>query len=362
MEFKSKRKFLVRDPFNPENLLEGIISIDRGMKYGAFQIHKINGEKIDHPVILGTPKMRYPFDQNGNWHFPSAKEILCYEKYDGTNIFAYRYFYKGRAFLTYKVRLFPFLRGPFLNLWKEILKKYPRIPILFSLNPDFTGFSFELYGNDNHHLIQYDHKIDTRILFGLKEGGNIFPPKYLNLKDTNIKEARLEKEVSRDYIYEYQSLQEQYEKTLKTTESGYEGREGSIWYLKTKKDDFRIFKCKPPTIERIHWSMYPLDLNVIKATACNVLELWDTVTYKNLVELLLEEFPKEQIELSEKRIQKVLIEFDEKEVFNQRVSILLKDLPENLDIKTEIMPYLSKFFEKKEMGSVYQSVVFLKER
>ena len=41
-------------------------------------------------IIYGTPKLKYPFDRNGNWHFPSAAMILSYRKYDGTNIFMYR--------------------------------------------------------------------------------------------------------------------------------------------------------------------------------------------------------------------------------------------------------------------------------
>ena len=268
----------------------------------------------------------------------------------------YRYTYNGETFISYKVRLFPFLRGPFLNLWNKMLKKYPKIPSLFALNPHCSGFSFELYGKDNFHLIHYDHGIDIRLLFGLKDKYPV-PPRDLNYESTDLKGAVLEKEVSRNYIYEYRELQEKYQEGLKKVDDGYIGSEGSIWYLKDKTEQFRMYKCKPDAIQQIHWNAFPLNIDVIKATALNVLEIWDEVTFDNLEELLLEEFPQEQINLSIPRIKKVLSEFDEKTTLIRKVAVYLEDFPQDADIKTEIMPALSKYFPKGEMGGVYQAVV-----
>ena len=75
MKFKNTKKYIERDPFNPENLLECEISMDKDHRYGALIIHKINGDKLASPqIIYGTPKLKYPFDRNGNWHFPSANQ------------------------------------------------------------------------------------------------------------------------------------------------------------------------------------------------------------------------------------------------------------------------------------------------
>ena len=163
-------EFSATDPFNPQNRVEGQISFNRAC-YGSLKIKKINGESVDQPQIFGTPKIAYPFGLGHNYRFPSAERIYRFRKYDGTNIFMYRYRNNGMEYITFKVRLFPFLRGCYITMWKHILRKYPQIPELFKMNPDVTGFSFELYGSDNPHMIQYeDVKLDIVLLFGMRGG------------------------------------------------------------------------------------------------------------------------------------------------------------------------------------------------
>jgi hypothetical protein len=63
------------------------------------------------------------------------KKIHIYEKLDSTNVLAYRYKdADGNSYLTYKLRLYPVLRngrwGPFLDMLKELVQKYPLIPQL----------------------------------------------------------------------------------------------------------------------------------------------------------------------------------------------------------------------------------------
>ena len=378
-KFKNTRRYIETDPFNPENTIECEISLDKGHKYGALVIHKINGDKIRPQIIYGTPKLKYPFDMNGNWHFPSAARIISYRKYDGTNIFMYRYQYKDRYYTTYKVRLFPFLRGRILELWKKCLKKYPDVRKLFGYTPGFAGFAFEMYGNEHTHLIEYDEDLEVRFLFALKWEyltGTItpIPPNEFYyevdkrakthgdaspLFHFDIPTAKQLEFYSKDYIWNYQEEQKQFEEDLVETDNGFRGQEGSIWYLQDRKGIWHMFKCKPQSIEKIHWSSYPIDLNIIRATATNVLEVYEKVDRDSLVELLLEEFPKQQIELSERRIQKILEEFDQKHQFQERVKILMKGLPDGLNTP-DTLRRLSGVFEKQEMSAVYQAVKFLK--
>ena len=106
---------------NPQNHIEGQISFSKDRHYGALQIKKINREPVDQPLILGTPKIAYPFGLGHNYRFPSAERIYRFRKYDGTNIFMYRYTYNGLKYVTFKVRLFPFLRGRYITM----LAAYP---------------------------------------------------------------------------------------------------------------------------------------------------------------------------------------------------------------------------------------------
>ena len=120
-------EFRETDPFNPQNHVEGQISFSRDRRYGALRIKKINGEFADQPLIFGTPKIAYPFGLGHNYRFPSAERIYRFRKYDGTNIFMYRYKNNGQEYITFKVRLFPFLRGRYITMWKHILRKYQQI-------------------------------------------------------------------------------------------------------------------------------------------------------------------------------------------------------------------------------------------
>jgi len=101
--------------------------------------------------------------RNGAFHFPSVKQIDIYEKIDGTNIFAYQFKdAQDNSHMTYKLRLHPVLRngkwGNFLDMWKEMLERYPRIPELLMINR--CSLSFELFGSRNSHLMLYDTPLD----------------------------------------------------------------------------------------------------------------------------------------------------------------------------------------------------------
>jgi len=77
--------FGVIDPFSKLRL-EGYLSLKPDFRYGAFALLKIGGQEAPQR-ILATPKLRYPFDRTGAFHFPSVRQIDIYEKIDGTNIF-----------------------------------------------------------------------------------------------------------------------------------------------------------------------------------------------------------------------------------------------------------------------------------
>ena len=120
-------EFSAKDPFNPQNHVEGQVSFSRDTRYGSLKIQKINGKFVDQPQIFGTPKIAYPFGLGHNYRFPSAERIYRFLKYDGTNIFMYRYKNNGMEYITFKVRLFPFLRGHYITMWQYMLRKYPQI-------------------------------------------------------------------------------------------------------------------------------------------------------------------------------------------------------------------------------------------
>ena len=164
--------FDVTDPFSKLRL-EGYLSLKPDYRYGALALIKVGGKEAPQR-ILATPKLRYPFDRNGAFHFPSVRQIDIYEKIDGTNIFGYQFKdARGRSHVTYKLRLHPVLRngkwGSFLDMWNEMLKRYPQIAELPLINR--CSLSFELYGSRNSHLMLYDTPLDCALLFGVDANG-----------------------------------------------------------------------------------------------------------------------------------------------------------------------------------------------
>ena len=308
-------EFSATDPFNPQNHVEGQISFSRDRRYGALLIRKINGEPVDQPLILGTPKIAYPFGLGYNYRFPSAEWIHRFRKYDGTNIFMYRYKNNGKEYITFKVRLFPFLRGRYITMWKHILRKYQQITELFKMNPDATGFSFELYGSDNPHMIQYrDVQLDTVLLFGLRgTHGQIVLNTEVEAGD--IPKAEQLGTVKTDYVWHYEQEQQVLDRQLsfigldQNQAPVFSGEEGSIWYVKIKDScQIRMYKCKPHRIEQVHWTQAQTQLSptVIWATLLKAFENWENPELDEVITILNEDYPIHQITLSIGQIEQML--------------------------------------------------------
>lgn len=307
-------EFSVTDPFNPQNHVEGQVSSSRDTRYGSLKIEKINGESVDQPKILGTPKIAYPFGLGHNYRFPSAERIYRFRKYDGTNIFMYRYRNNGARYITFKVRLFPFLRGRYITMWKYMLRKYPQIIELFKMNPDITGFSFELYGSDNPHMIQYeDVKLDIVLLFGLRGlQGQIVLNTELEAGD--IPKAAQLGTLEKDYVWHYEQEQQDLDRRLEfigLNESQvpmFRGEEGSIWYVKIKDThEIRPYKCKPHQIEQVHWAQTQTQLSstVIWATILKAFENWENPELDEIIAILNEDYPIHQITISIGQIEQM---------------------------------------------------------
>ena len=299
------------DPFNPKNLVKGRVIHGNGKNYGSLHITVVNGVETNQ-TILCTPKFTYPFDKEGKLTFSrSIERIEAYDKLDGTNVTQYHYEHNGYAYVSYKTRLRPFLSnsyGEFLTMWKRMLEKYPGIEKMPFDYPG-TNFSYELYGKENTHLIDYDVDLDCVLLFGIM-GGNICPPSWFDSDFREVPSAKLKMEInsSDDFSKLYQANQEEMDSQLVEQESTYKGSEGEMWYGYIPKDNnWVVFKCKPHQIEQIHWSSSTaIHRNTIRGAALNGLESFETLTVDNVKILLAEEFDAESIKKSESRIKKIV--------------------------------------------------------
>ena len=358
-------EFSATDPFNPQNHVEGQISFSRDRRYGALLIKKINGESADQPLILGTPKIAYPFGLGHNYRFPSAERIYRFRKYDGTNIFMYRYKNNGREYITFKVRLFPFLRGRYITMWRHILREYDQITELFKMNPDTTGFSFELYGSDNPHTIQYeDVQLDIVLLFGLRgTHGQI----VLNteIEAGNLPKAEQLGTVKTDYVWHYEQEQQDLDRRLafigldQNHVPLFSGEEGSIWYVKIKgTDEIRPYKCKPHKIEQVHWTQGQTQLGatVIWATILKAFENWENPKLDEIIALLNEDYPIHQIAASTEQIERMFNTAKNEADTRQKIweLMVLHEFDGNTDTATVFHKIVNQLDQDKRL--VYKTI------
>lgn len=372
---KDYTEFCEIDPFNPKNEVAGVISRKSNEYYGALIITWVNNREITPQLIMGTPKMHYPFGESAdgtrNYAFPSAKYIEIYEKLDGTNVLSYFYTDGENRYLTYKTRLRPFLGssrfGDFYNMWKETAAPYidrlRQIMIQHNCN-----LSFELYGARNPHLVVYKNPLDIALLFGVTNVGKIMSPTDLGLAAKEdyaaLDEIPLVKRfrvINRDYVWNYETIQKELEANLKQEEEGYySGMEGTVWYLHLIDGRCLQIKCKPETIETIHFSAGAggLNKNIVIATCWNAFENVDTLTIDFVKQLLIEEFQPEIVEANHYLIERCVGFVTREAEFRNRVLDEYRALGISILLnKREVMRSLSAKFSKQQMKKVYSIIM-----
>lgn len=356
---KNVTEFDEIDPFN-NNRLEGVICHDSNEYYGSLFIEKVNS-KSHRQLIMGSPKMHYPFDKAGVYRFPTAKYIELYEKLDGTNILAYRYTDGEQTYVTYKTRLNAILKsgrfGDFLSMWREMLSQYGEGEIQKEMELSDCNLSCELYGARNVHLVLYKEPLSFSLLFGVKNNGQILSPTQLHSPDIPTLPVLLT--IDKSFREKYQETRELLEAKLKATADGYyEGQEGTVWYCHLIDGKCVQIKCKPETIEAIHFaSGVHMSKNSILATTWNALENVDEITYDFIVTLLSEEYDQHEIDMNKELISKCINSVQEELQFREKVVSIYQDI--GLDIasnKQQVMRTIAPHFPKHLMGKVYSII------
>ncbi|MDD4985003.1 MAG: hypothetical protein PHQ43_04320 [Dehalococcoidales bacterium] len=354
------------DPFNSKNTVEGFISRKPNQFYGAMIITKVNGEKVPEQLVMGTPKIGYPFtpreDGTRNYFFPSARDIEMYEKKDGTNIVSYQYVdASGWQYLSFKTRLRPFVTngrfGPFFDMWNEIAgDKFGSIKQVMQSNG--CNLSFELWGSRNVHLIVYDVPLAFSLLFGVTNTGTI--KSLSDLKADALPLVPMLKKIDRDYVWNYEQTQKELQAGLKQEEEYYRGQEGSVWYMHLPDGRCLLYKLKPETIEAIHWAAGGggLSRNSIISTCWNAFENVDKLSYEFVSQLLLEEFEQHAIDLNKDLIERCIVFVSGEAEFRKKVLEAYRATGMNVLLnKREVMRVLSERFPRNQMKKVYSTIV-----
>lgn len=366
VEAKFLQPFDATDPFNDEVRLEGFLCQRPDHRYGALALLRVDGRPAPQR-IFATPKLHYPFGKDGRFFFPPIQRAHLYEKLDGTNVLAYRYTdADGRRRLTYKLRLSPVLRnskwGPFLDYWHELLARHPELPGLVEASG--CHLSFEMYGARNAHLIAYEEPLAVALLFGVRPAdAAVVGPFHLAARGVPVAPLIGELRAGEDPVARFQALREEMERRNRpAADNKLAGTEGVVWYVTEPSGRVTLWKCKPESVEEIHWAV-GINKAAVIATCWNALETTDTLTYETLLPLLLEEYQPDDIEKFRANIDDALRQVNAEQAFRQRVreayeAVKARGLSITRD-KAAVMRQLSGKFPREQMGHVYAAIVRL---
>lgn len=359
IEGKNVQPFEEVDPFNPSNTLKGYIKRDGSLTYGLLYITHVNNLECPQHIWC-TPKMSYPFKRDGIYKpVKSVDRIEVYTKLDGTNILGYTYQdADGNIYISYKTRLRPFLGtskfGAFVDLWREMLKKYPKIPNLILDNG--CNISFELYGKRNKILVEYETLLDVAVLFGVYPR-RVVPPLDLVVDGVPVVKLLQRFQSEEDFVANYEWLRKWLNANISEDESGIvRGVEGAVWYMIA--GGVIQWKCKPDLVLDVHWKSDKLPSHSVYITVVNAYEETDTPSFELVKSLLLEEFPESAIYKAEGRIQKIMAEVAFEKKFKAEIKV--KYLAEGQDIvkdKGACMRFFGSHYNKKAARKIYNYLV-----
>ncbi len=300
--------FKERDPFNPENEVEGVVLCDQGthpVHYGDLVIEKVNGQTLSHPqMIIATPKFFYPGDHESPKNVTDKfvlTDVNVYNKFDGTNILAYQYHdAEGKMFITYKTRLRPFLKpsigyGDFLAKWQYALKKHPHILEIVNAHIAKYNIAFEMYGIlEGLHSIKYKEELEAQLIYGIERQTRcvVDPKVFYSITPLRSYACYTFDDYKRD------------EFTLDRRFKEKGDVEGIMLY-----SNEGVFKCKAPSILEIQSEgNRHLSIDEIQTTALNAIESTDTMDelLDETLLLLKEVWNEFEIDLRMTEIKKVV--------------------------------------------------------
>ena len=334
-----------------------------GQRYGAVVITRVEKEPCPQ-LIHATPKLKYPFDRDGRFRFPPIARAHVYEKLDGTNVLGYCYRdAAGVERTTFKLRLHPVLRngtfGGFLDMWRELLERHPELVSLPARNG--CGISFELYGGRNPHLIAYAEPLARAVLFGVDPAtARLVAPFELELGGVPAPPLVAELRAGDDPVARFEKLRAELEaRNVRLSDEQFSGTEGAVWCVTEPSGLVSLWKCKPESIEEIHWAT-GINKQAVLATCWNALETVDELSFETVRPLLLEEYLPEDIDAFRPHVEECIAVVQAELDFRARVVAAYEATrAEGLSFpadKAAVMRLLAPRFTKGEMRRVYAAL------
>ncbi len=343
---------------------------------GALAVTRL-AEEERLEFIPAMPKIPYPYQRHPDGArlvIPVPQGVVDARfnlKLDGTCIIFYPLKAKDGRVLEVlpRTRLQPVLAASRWGDWPaRLAQAQPDLePLKGAVRAQDVVLAFELWGYRNPHLVHYDtplaltlhtvirgRKIASyRLLADLahRYGLNLIPS--MEVVAPNVEALTLA----------YRRWQEEMERRNTAAGAGEFVEEGAILMLSTARTA-TYFKCKPPSIEEIHFAAeQTINKEIIRQALLKLLEAGHDPGVDNRVEPLLAELEKDfdpvevtgQRELVERVWQEFLIEQARQEWLKQLVTQSGIDA----DDRVTLLRHLSAHYPKKEMSWVYSTLKVL---
>ncbi len=351
----------------------GYICRQESEKLGMLAITELAGQpRLE--FVYAMPKIHYPYikDREGRPQVTisvpqNIVDARFTKKLDGTAIIFYPLTDTNGEILEIlpRTRLLPILAQSRWGDWNKLLNEVlpDRSQVELAIRTQRVVLVFELWGYRNPHMITYETPLALTLHTAVRHKK---PMSFRLLSDlaqrhgfTVIDTVLSAKPDAAGLAEAYRRLQAEMEARNQTAGEGKFLEEGAILVLSTAETAM-YYKCKPPTIEEIHWAQGAgIGRTNIDHTLFKMLENgYDFVTgsVEDLKSELLSDFEPTEIEIADELIGRVYTEF----ILEQQQRAWLRQLVDSsgLDVHDlpNLMRYLSQHYPKRQMSWVYGTV------
>ncbi len=358
----------------------GYVCMQESDYLGTLAITRIAGhERLE--IIPAMPKIHYPYVRDERAGLTrvvvplpiNVVDARFTRKLDGTAVIFYALPDEEGAPLEVipRTRLQPVLRASRWGDWPALLDQVmpDRTPIERAVREQKFTLCFELWGYRNPHLVQYD----VPLAFTLHTAVRYRPGRlasYRILQDLAqrygfdlVPSIRVERPDAEALAAAYRALQEQLEARNRAAGPDTFVEEGAVLVISTR-DTAVYYKCKPPSIEEIHFAAGGgISKEIIRQALLKMAERdYDFATgrVEDLEAELSKDFDSRYVESQQELIRRVWLEF----IVELQQRDWLRELVEQsgLDPRTqttELMRHLSRHYPRQRMKWVYSTVKIL---
>lgn len=370
----SARHWQPFDAVSPGGIaFSGYLCRQESDKLGMLAVTRLDGqERLE--FIPAMPKIHYPYIQDREDRLQvsipvpiNVVDARFTVKLDGTAIIFYPLTASDGAVLEVipRTRLLPVLAPSRWGDWHGLLAEVlpDRTPVERAVREQHVVLAFELWGYRNPHLIRYDRPLALTLHTAIRHRK---PASYRRLADIaqrygldlvpTLETAAPDAE---GLAAAYRRWQARLEAENQAAGPDVFVQEGAILMLSTA-ETAAYWKCKPPSIEEIHWQAdQQISKEIVRQALLKMLENgYDFASGRvGDVQAALEaDFDPQQVAAEVELIQRLYLDFT-MELQRQEWLRSLVDAsgldPHDLP---NLMRHLSEHYPKREMGWVYASV------